>query len=76
MKKIGLYVHIPYCIHKCHYCDFISFSGKEETIKTYIETLKKEIDECKYTGFDIGTIYIGGGTPSAIVEKYIPEIFS
>ena len=44
MKKIGLYVHIPYCIRKCHYCDFISFSGKEETIKTYIETLKKEID--------------------------------
>lgn len=76
MKKIGLYVHIPYCIQKCYYCDFISFSGKEETIKTYIETLKKEIDECRYTGFDIGTIYIGGGTPSAINEKFVTEILN
>lgn len=76
MKKIGIYVHIPYCVRKCHYCDFISFSGKEETINTYIETLKKEIDECTYTGFDIGTIYIGGGTPSAINEKYIAEILN
>jgi len=50
MKKIGLYVHIQYCIHKCHYCDFISFSGKEETIKTYIETLKKESGASIQTG--------------------------
>lgn len=74
MKKIGIYVHIPYCKQKCQYCDFISFSGKEETIKKYVEILKKEIDRCTYTGFDVSTIYIGGGTPSLLEEKYITEI--
>lgn len=74
MKEIGIYVHIPYCKQKCYYCDFISFPNKESTIKQYIETVKKEIDDCKFTGFDIGTIYIGGGTPSVIDSQYIAEI--
>ncbi len=76
MKEIGIYVHIPYCKRKCDYCDFSSYSGKEDTIEKYIETLKKEIDECSFTGFDIGTIYIGGGTPSFIDSKYITEIIN
>lgn len=74
MKEIGIYVHIPYCMRKCYYCDFISFANKSETIPNYIETILKEIDECKYTGFDIGTIYIGGGTPSYIDSTYIHKI--
>ena len=40
MKEIGLYIHIPYCKRKCFYCDFISFSGKEDTIKIYIDAIK------------------------------------
>ncbi len=76
MKEIGIYIHIPYCKRKCYYCDFVSFAGKEETIEKYIETIKREIDACTYTGFDIGTIYIGGGTPSIIDSKYITEIIS
>ena len=76
MKEIGIYIHIPYCKRKCYYCDFISFQDKEETIEKYVECLKKEIDECKYIGFNIGTIYIGGGTPSAINEKYIADILN
>lgn len=74
MKEIGIYIHIPYCKKKCYYCDFISFPNKEETIQKYVETLKKEIDECTYSGFDIGTIYIGGGTPSLLDSKYISDI--
>ena len=74
MKEIGLYIHIPYCKSKCNYCDFISFAGKEETIKRYIETMLKEIDECSFSGFNIGTIYIGGGTPSFIDSIYIIEL--
>ena len=74
MKKIGIYVHIPFCARKCNYCDFISFENKEEMIEEYVEVLKKEIENCKYSGFDIGTIYIGGGTPSFIDSCYIIEI--
>ena len=76
MKEIGLYIHIPYCKRKCFYCDFISFSGKEDTIKRYVEVIKKDISDCKYTGFNIGTIYIGGGTPSLINSQYILEIIA
>ena len=74
MKEIGIYIHIPYCKKKCYYCDFISFPNKEETIEQYIETIKLEIDNCNFTGFNIGTIYIGGGTPSILDSKYIIEI--
>ena len=76
MKEIGIYIHIPYCKKKCHYCDFISFSGKEETQNKYIEAILKEISECTYTGFNIGTIYIGGGTPSIIDPAYITKIIA
>lgn len=76
MKEIGIYIHIPYCKRKCYYCDFNSYAGKEETEPEYIKTIKKEISECKYTGFNIGTIYIGGGTPSLIDSKYITDIIA
>lgn len=78
MKELGLYVHIPFCKRKCHYCDFISFSGREEVIADYIECLVKEIDE-KLSKLKkneiITTIYIGGGTPSYIDYKCVEKIF-
>lgn len=78
-KEFGIYVHIPFCAKKCAYCDFISFSNKQEMINDYIQALKKEIE---YVGADlvsaltkeITTIYIGGGTPSFIESKYIVDI--
>ncbi|MBQ9298506.1 MAG: oxygen-independent coproporphyrinogen III oxidase [Clostridia bacterium] len=85
MRKIGLYVHIPFCKQKCKYCDFVSFSEKEDLMEEYIECLCQEIEEvgqginldvenkiCEET--EISTIYIGGGTPSYIKEKYIAQI--
>ena len=76
MKKLGLYIHIPFCKRKCHYCDFISFSGKQELIEKYIDSLKSEIRNYKINKEDylIETIYFGGGTPSYIESKYIVDI--
>ncbi len=76
MKYLGLYIHIPFCKRKCHYCDFISFSGKQELIEQYINSLKKEISNYKINKEDylIETIYFGGGTPSYIDSKYIIEV--
>ena len=76
MKKLGLYIHIPFCKRKCHYCDFVSFSGKQELIEQYINSLKKEIINYKINKEDylINTIYFGGGTPSYIESKYIIDI--
>lgn len=74
MKEIGIYVHIPFCKSKCYYCDFTSFAGKENEIETYINRVLEEIESCEKTGFDVSTIYIGGGTPSFINEEYIVKI--
>ena len=72
-KKIGIYVHIPFCKQKCYYCDFVSFSNKDKLIEEYINAVKKEIELQKIKS-EINTIYIGGGTPSYIESKYIKEI--
>ena len=62
MKKLGIYVHIPFCKQKCAYCDFISFSEKQELIPKYIKTLEKEIKDYKLNKkeYEIETIYFGG----------------
>ena len=87
-KHFGIYVHIPFCIKKCAYCDFVSFGGCDDNLKErYVEALKKEIrdkdakdvlenDEEKFSNNIVDTIYIGGGTPSVIDSKYIGEILN
>ena len=69
----GIYIHIPFCRHKCSYCDFTSFPDKIEYAEAYMACLYKELkmrgDELKNYEFD--TVYFGGGTPSYIAPKYI-----
>lgn len=60
MKQIGVYIHIPFCKQKCYYCDFTSFSNKENCIQEYIKVLINEIKEAKLEKYNIKTIYIGG----------------
>ena len=76
MEELGIYIHIPFCKKKCSYCDFKSFENINENIKKeYIEALIKEIQLTKNnSNYIVSTIYIGGGTPSFIDEKYIKEI--
>ena len=76
MKKLGIYIHIPFCKRKCNYCDFVSFSGKQKLIEQYINSLKKEISNCKVNkeNYLVETIYFGGGTPSYIESKFIIDI--
>lgn len=74
MKKLGLYIHIPFCDKICNYCDFTAFQGANSKIKEYVEVLKKEIELKGNKDFLIDSIFIGGGTPSFIDGKYIFEI--
>lgn len=74
MKKLGLYIHIPFCDRICNYCDFTAFQGANSKIKEYVEALKKEIEFKGNKNFSIDSIFIGGGTPSFIDGKYIFEI--
>lgn len=78
MKKLGIYIHIPFCKKKCAYCDFVSFSNKQNLVKEYVETLKQEISKCELDREEylVETIYFGGGTPSYVDSKYIEEILN
>lgn len=73
-KKIGVYIHIPFCKQKCYYCDFTSFQNCNKYIEKYVEQLKNEIIKQNLSEYKISTIYIGGGTPSYIDSSYIVEI--
>ncbi len=71
----GIYIHIPFCKTKCHYCDFYKstdFSGKID----FLSALKKEIDQRKneLKGHKIETIYLGGGTPSVLKASELKKI--
>lgn len=58
----GLYVHIPFCIKKCKYCDFTSYTGCGNVFDRYIAEMANEME--KYRGEEIDTVFIGGGTPT------------
>lgn len=73
-NNFGIYIHIPFCVKKCSYCDFISFANKENLIDSYVKALKKEIEKFDFSKFNVTTLYLGGGTPSYLDAKYITEI--
>ena len=76
-NEIGIYIHIPFCISKCFYCDFTSYANRENMIEKYIYALCNEILAKAeiLSEYKVTTIYIGGGTPSYIDSKYIKQIF-
>ena len=71
----SIYIHIPFCIKKCNYCDFTSYSCiSEENIENYFKYLIKEMG-MNPPKDEINSIFIGGGTPSFVDSKYIEDIF-
>ena len=60
----GLYIHVPFCVKKCAYCDFYSLAGRLSSLEAYIEAVLKEAG--KYRGMEFQTLYLGGGTPSLL----------
>lgn len=77
MNELGIYIHIPFCIKKCDYCDFISVKLNDGLIEEYINDLIKEIEIYSklISKYVIDSIFIGGGTPSSIDSKFIGKIF-
>ena len=64
---IGCYVHIPFCVRKCAYCDFNSYSGyTDDTIRRYVAALTREIETAPVRPEAVDTVFFGGGTPTAI----------
>ena len=76
-KELSLYIHIPFCRHKCMYCDFLSFADETNTKQIqYINALMSEIRMYKPFAdrYLVKTIYIGGGTPSVLDEAMIGKV--
>ncbi|MEA1959097.1 MAG: radical SAM family heme chaperone HemW [Chloroflexota bacterium] len=68
----GLYVHIPFCVRKCAYCDFYSLSDRSDLVGPYIDAV---LDEgAAYGGMSFHTLYIGGGTPSVIGSANLKKL--
>ncbi|MBQ8955407.1 MAG: radical SAM protein [Lachnospiraceae bacterium] len=76
-KDISIYVHIPFCVRKCLYCDFNSGKYPDYMIDSYIDAILKEMDENRevFSGKSLKAVYIGGGTPSSVPPSYIGLIF-
>lgn len=76
MKKIGIYLHIPFCKTICTYCNFLVFANKTAWIEKYIKALIQEISikHSKFTDYTVDSIYFGGGTPSLISPELISQV--
>ena len=76
MTPLGIYIHIPFCLSKCAYCDFYSQCGTKSEYNEYTSALIKHISEAQMRSSDyvVDSIYFGGGTPTAIGEKNLIKI--
>ncbi len=74
-RNIALYIHVPFCRHKCPYCSFVSYDYREADIPLYLGALKNELVR-RAGGECIRSIYFGGGTPSLLSVKYTDDLIS
>ncbi|MBY0587398.1 radical SAM family heme chaperone HemW [bacterium] len=65
------YVHIPFCAHKCGYCDFASVAGQDELADRYLDALDREMASILTAPKDLETIFVGGGTPTYLNEAQL-----
>ena len=75
-KPLSVYVHVPFCVRKCLYCDFPSAPGTPEEIAYYFRVLQQEIRAFEALGSlrSVSTVFFGGGTPSLVDPKYIGQV--
>ncbi|MCK8825145.1 radical SAM family heme chaperone HemW [Fuchsiella alkaliacetigena] len=75
-NSFGLYIHIPFCISKCYYCDYNSVLWEPSLVKEYLAALQEELKllAAKYEHPRLKTIFIGGGTPSSLTGEQIYQL--
>ena len=73
----GAYFHVPFCRHKCHYCDFYSFVDTESRELAYVERLEEELqDALEFLTVPIETVFVGGGTPTMLGADLLGRMLS
>ncbi len=78
MKELSIYIHIPFCIRKCHYCDFLSAPADDTAQEEYLYALIREIqtEAVKYRNYQVSTVFIGGGTPTAVNPELLCSVLA
>ncbi len=75
MSDFGVYIHIPFCAHRCDYCAFATYSDRDELMDRYVDAVVQEIDAATDEGMSVAdTVFFGGGTPSRISTKQLVRI--
>lgn len=77
-QPISLYLHIPFCVKKCHYCDFLSFPGCSLSRQAeYVDAMIQEIHAYREAAedYEVKTIFLGGGTPSLLEKELVERLF-
>ena len=77
-RELELYFHIPFCVRKCLYCDFLSAPADERVRRQYMDALMREVRERaeEFRGYLVTSAFIGGGTPSVVDAEQIEELMA
>ncbi|MGO4544416.1 radical SAM family heme chaperone HemW [Paenibacillus sp. 2TAB23] len=76
----ALYIHIPFCTNKCHYCDFTSYVLKGQPVDQYLDALEMEMERtvAEWPPIEIDTVFVGGGTPTVLtppqMERFLKSV--
>jgi oxygen-independent coproporphyrinogen-3 oxidase len=78
VQELALYIHVPFCLKKCHYCDFVSFPYGQDLVQSYLAGLERELGLYfqLLAGKRVKTIYFGGGTPSCLKPRELAALFA
>jgi len=69
------YVHVPFCRHRCGYCDFSLVAGRDDLIASYLAAIERELTRLESPGLELATLYLGGGTPSHLGPDGLRRLF-
>lgn len=78
-QPLQLYIHVPFCEKKCHYCDFASWESPAVTQRKWLDVALREIDkagEGEFGGARVTTVFFGGGTPSVVPVRYLEDLLA
>jgi len=73
-KRLGLYIHVPFCKQKCVYCDFYSLPRREDLMDGYTAALRAQLAGTDFSGYTADTVYFGGGTPSCLGPRRLTAL--
>ena len=75
MSHRSVYIHVPFCRHRCGYCDFTLVAGRDELIDAYLAALQSELESVEEP-IEVDTLFLGGGTPSHLSATQLEQLFA